>query len=223
MTADILFTPTDLATGHGIVYSSYDNKVTAAGTGFSSNQLRENDLTIMAAAYNSAKANNKQQLSGAYSPEERRDNCSEKKNFNAEMFTACGLREVGKNFEQLVGQFNNLKQNVFVFHVNTSSQLGINVDILSKLRDAAENNPVRVLIPDYYGVWRWLIPKTSSETNSAQYHSLKLTMSFILEKVHKYTNSNTHFDFRHLASDIHKIGKARENLHVSFAPYRKGS
>lgn len=180
MTADILFTPTDLATGHGIVHASYDNEVTKRGTGFSSNQLRENDLTIMASAYNSAKETNRQQLSGAYSSEARRDNCSEKKKFNAEMFTECGLREVGSNFDDLVRKFNNLNENVFVFHVDTSSQLGTNMDILGKLIDAAKNNPVRVLIPDYYGVWRWLIPKTADD---AQLHSLEATMHLIIEKV----------------------------------------
>ncbi|CAM9708661.1 unnamed protein product [Ectocarpus sp. 6 AP-2014] len=219
MTADILFTPTDLATGNGIIHGSYNNKVTAGDTGFSSNQLRENDLTVMQSAYKAVKAHSRPALSGAYSPEARRDNCSENKNFNAEMFTACGLREVDrKTFAELVQQFNNLKENVFVFHIDTSSLLGIHADILSKLRDAAANNPVRVLIPDHYGVWRWLIPKTA---NGAPQHSLEATMSLVLEKVHKHNSSNTHFDFRHLAADLHRIGKDRGNLHVSFAPYPK--
>lgn len=213
-TAHILFTPTDLATGGGIIMP-YDNDVTSKRgfTRFSNSTITENDVVVLRAAYN-VSSGTSARIVGAYSPDKRKANCSQvlKSGFNDTNFSLCGLTNVSINSDiaDLVGRNANLQQNVFVFVTHEHKTLQL--PLLLEIGAIAGSHPVRVLVANFYGVWRILIPKSSTP------HSLKNTIMLIDEKMKKY-DSSTHINSRQLALEVHQVCKQRQDLHVSFAPY----
>lgn len=126
--ADILFTPTDLST-------PYDNNVTNNVEGFTTfkgKTLTEMDLVILHAAYDvhaGLGRTVRQYVVGAYSPDARKENCSEvaKSGFNDSNYSVCGLTDVSRVFEnsepinfysrvgEVVSKHTKLDENVFVF------------------------------------------------------------------------------------------------------------
>lgn len=217
-TAHILFTPTDLATGGGII-KPYDNDVTTQKgfTRFNNNTITENDLVVLRAAYNISSGKGERiRIVGAYSPDKRKKTCSQvaKSGFNDTNFSLCGLTNVSMDGDiaDLVEQNANLQQNVFAFVTHEHKILQL--PLMLELATIAQNHPVRVLVANFYGVWRILIPRVKEDT----FRSLRNSIMLIDEKMKSY-DSSTHINPRQLALEVHKVCKQRQDLHVSFAPY----
>lgn len=215
MTAEILFTPTDLSTG-----LSFSNDVTKK-EGFSNDTLTENDLGVMRGAHFN------HPLVGVYSAEARKKSttCKPPDNssigFNPDMMSACGLtisarqlkeEERYENLSKEICENIDLKKDVFVFF--TVEDNVIKEDLLATIGETAATCPVRLLIPSYYGVWRFLVPKADESSQASLLTSLQL----VRDVMNQYSTAG-HFNSRKLANDVHEEIKNRKDLHVSFAPY----
>ena len=223
--AEILFTPTDL---------SYDNNVTNSVEGFKrfkGKTLTEMDLVILHAAYNVHTGLNLKHIVGAYSPDARKENCSEvaKSGFSDSNYSVCGLTDVSKVSKtglssnpssiysqvwDVVSKHAKLDENVFVFVTHAAKTLKL--DLMHELGEMAKLHSVRVVVANFYGVWRILIPKVETESQSL---GLTLTIDMIDEKMRQYDSNLGHINFRKLALDVHNVAKSRSDMHLSFAPY----
>lgn len=216
MTAHILFTPTDLSTG------LHDNKVTKT-PGFHSDTLTENDLTVMKAVHLH------HPMAGEYNPGDRKDSAckppAKTSAFDGAMPSSCGLTlknpypqqstedEKATALTNMICQDVDMKINKFSFF--TSTDQTVKDWVLQTISNAAETCPVRVLVTTYYGVWRFLVPQGENEREMA---SILATSVLISEVMKKYDEMG-HFDSRMLASEVFEAIKARDNMHVSFAPF----
>lgn len=213
MVAPILFTPTSITTS-----GQYDNEVSKL-SGFETNLLTENDVTVMRGVYQVAKGI----VSGVYSPDKRKSNCKEA-DFNkdkADTFTPCGLTDVrvaadmaSLMFNDLVQKNTDLSTNTFVFATAVGAKT-IPTDILNSARIAAQSVPVRLLVPNFYGVWRLLIPKVAAEGIA----KLTSSIGLVVQMFAGFENSTLHIDSAKFANEIHETVKPWDNLHLSFAPY----
>lgn len=225
--AEILFTPTDL---------SYDNNVTDSVEGFKrfkGKTLTEMDLVILHAAYEvhediATTKTRRAYVVGAYSPDARKENCSEvaKSGFNDKSkYSVCGLTDVVNvlwssdpssiysRVWELVSKHTKLDENVFVFVTHEYKTLQL--DLMHQLAEMAKLYNVRVVVANFYGVWRILIPKVETESQSL---ALNLTIDMINEKM-RQNDSSGNINFRKLALDVHNVAKGRSDVHLSFAPY----
>lgn len=226
--ADILFTPTDLS-------GTYDNNVTNSVEGFKKfkgKTLTEMDLVILHAAYDVHMNNLYLHIVGAYSPDARKENCSKVAKVGFKEYSECsvsGLADVAQVSErdlkkmnsskpysklwEVVSKHTNLENNVFVFVTHDHKTLQL--DLMRELAEMAKLYNVRVVVANFYGVWRILIPKLASESQSL---GLTLTIDMINERMRE-NNSSGNINFRKLALEVHNVAKGRSDMHISFAPY----
>lgn len=211
MVAPILFTPTSITAS-----GQYDNEVSKL-SGFKTNLLTENDLTVMREAYRMGK------ISGVYSPDARKENCKESQ-FSMEqpsMFSLCGLADVkamstkGRSLQQLVMENTDLNKNIFVFETMHDTRT-IETLVLNAAKRVARDAPVRLLLPNFYGVWRLLIPKVDTDESAEK---LDTSTRLVVDAMREYEKSLGHINSAKLANEVHEAVKARNDLHLSFAPY----
>eukprot|EP00752_Nemacystus_decipiens_P015860 g14168.t1 len=226
--AEILFTPTDLSTGAGVV-TPYDNSVTKDSEHFKSNTLTENDLVVMGAAYRASEVGMqfRKTIAGVYSPKERKEciEMTKKQGFKPAIYSECGLKEVQSydktstdpavrkiDIARMIAANSQLDENKFVFV--TDEYRTLNPHLLTELGEVANRHPVRLLIANFYGVWRILIPKVKDAAKS----TLPTSIMAINDQA-KLVESAGHINFRKFALKVHGVVKAFDNIHVSFAPY----
>lgn len=216
MVAPILFTPTSI-TANG----QYANEVSKL-SGFKTNLLTENDIAVMKGVYQAANDN----VGGAYSPDARKENCKESAFSMADQgpFSLCGLSAVttkttyetkdGGYFAELVMANTDLSKNIFVFMTAVSSKT-IPEGMLDAANAVASKAPVRMLIPNYYGVWRLLIPMVNAENKD----KLDTSIRVVKDAMRHYSRSMGHISSAKIANEVHEAVKSRNDLHLSFAPY----